>query len=81
MIAQVRSQEPDMLHPALCRHCQHLHDAGRELTVQRYADCSVWKCPRCRTLIDDRPQSWGGSLTGQEALDAASSFLSRPLWV
>lgn len=60
-------QDPaGMAHPALCRHCNHLHDAGKARTVQRYTDCSVWRCPSCKTLIDDRPYAWGGSLTGQD---------------
>lgn len=55
-----------MAHPAVCRHCAYLHDAGLSKTVHRYTDCSVWRCPRCETLIDDRPYSWGGSLTGDD---------------
>lgn len=62
----------DMLWPALCRHCNHLHDSGRVQVVQRYLDCTVWRCPRCDVLIDDRPRAWGGSLTGPEAVQAAA---------
>lgn len=29
--------------------------------LQRYSDCSVWKCPNCGVVGDDRPLSWGGS--------------------
>lgn len=68
----------DMLWPALCRHCNYLHDAGRIETAQRYSDCSVWRCPNCAVLIDDRPHSWGGSLTGEEAvLTRAGGFDPR----
>lgn len=68
---QATRPHPAMLWPALCRHCRHLHDAGRAPTVQRYSDCSVWRCPGCRTLIDDRPFALGGSLTGEDALRRA----------
>lgn len=50
-----------MTAPAQCRHCNLLHDAGPVQIVQRYADCSTWRCPGCKTLIDDRPRAWGGS--------------------
>jgi hypothetical protein len=61
-----------MFWPARCRHCGHLHDAGKVEVVQRYADCSVWRCPACKVLIDDRPPSLGGSLTGQDAVEDAA---------
>lgn len=47
--------------PVSCRHCGHVHDAGKVTVVQRYSDCSTWRCPGCDTLIDDRPVAWGGS--------------------
>lgn len=58
----------EMSYPARCRHCTHIHDAGKVEVVQRYTDCSVWRCPNCRVLIDDRPVSWGGSMVGQEVV-------------
>lgn len=61
----------DMLYPALCRHCGHLHDASKTESGPRYADCSTWRCPRCKVLIDDRPFQWGGSVTGREAVKMA----------
>lgn len=56
--------EPDtagMLAPGRCTRCGHVHDSGPVEVIARYADCSVWKCPRCSAQIDDRPIGWGGS--------------------
>ena len=58
----------EMSWPARCRHCHHVHDAGKVEVVQRYSDCSVWRCPNCKTLIDDRPVQWGGSETGPDVV-------------
>lgn len=60
----------DMSWPARCRHCGNIHDAGKVEVVQRYADCSVWRCPNCTVLIDDRPPSWGGCATGPDVVRA-----------
>lgn len=65
MIVEVQDTEK-MSHPAQCRHCGDVHDAGKAKTVQRYSDCSVWRCPNCKVLIDDRPYAWGGSRTGRD---------------
>ncbi|AWN07758.1 hypothetical protein HOT31_gp087 [Microbacterium phage Hendrix] len=50
-----------MSFPMRCMRCQHVHDTAKVEVVQRYADCTVWKCPRCGAHIDDRPIGWGGS--------------------
>lgn len=55
------TRAPAMAYPIRCRHCAHVHDAAKVAVVQRYADCSVWRCPGCNVLIDDRPHAWGGS--------------------
>lgn len=47
--------------PVRCLRCNHVHDGGKVTVVQRYSDCSTWRCPNCRSLIDDRPGGWGGS--------------------
>lgn len=44
-----------------CKWCRHVHDAATVTVVQRFKDCSVWACPGCGVLIDDRPERWGGS--------------------
>lgn len=51
----------DMTHPMICKWCRHVHDAAKVKVIDRYSDCSTWRCPGCKTLIDDRPESWGGS--------------------
>lgn len=48
-----------MIFPVRCR-CGNVHDGAKATVVQRYSDCSVWKCPGCGVLIDDRPNRWGG---------------------
>lgn len=50
-----------MISPVRCRWCGTIHDGAHVTVVQRYADSSVWRCPGCETLIDDRPNGWGGS--------------------
>lgn len=50
-----------MTYAMRCLHCGHVHDAANVTVVQRYTDCSVWRCPGCDVLIDDRPRGWGGS--------------------
>lgn len=50
-----------MGYPMRCKWCRRVHDAMGVDVVQRYADCSVWRCPHCGVLGDDRPLSWGGS--------------------
>lgn len=42
----------DMAYPMRCKWCGCVHDAGKVEVVQRYADCSVWRCPGCGLLID-----------------------------
>lgn len=50
-----------MLVPVRCKWCQLVHDAAKVTVLERYSDCSVWKCPNCGTRLDDRPESLGGS--------------------
>ena len=52
----------DMMMPVECRWCRHVHDAAKVTVVQRYADCSVWRCPGCNVLVDDRDPRWGGGV-------------------
>jgi hypothetical protein len=59
--AQPRPAPATMTYPMRCVPCGHVHDAAKVTVVQRYTDCSVWRCPRCGSLIDDRPRGWGGS--------------------
>jgi hypothetical protein len=56
----------EMSYPMRCKWCAGVHDAGSVQVVQRYSDCSVWKCPNCGILGDDRPLSWGGSFERYE---------------
>lgn len=50
-----------MLAPVRCKFCHQVHDSAKVTVLQRYSDCSVWKCPNCGSRIDDRPEQWGGS--------------------
>lgn len=61
-IAETSSQDVgEMSYPMLCRWCGCTHDAALVEVQQRYLDCSVWRCPNCQTLVDDRPRELGGS--------------------
>lgn len=53
--------ESDMTFPMQCLRCGHVHDASKVKVIGRYTDCSTWRCPQCDSLIDDRPEAWGGS--------------------
>jgi hypothetical protein len=44
-----------------CKWCNLTHDIGPVTVTARYLDCSVWQCPGCGVLIDDRPERWGGT--------------------
>ena len=50
-----------MRYPVRCKWCSHVHDAAKVTVVDRFKDCSVWKCPGCGNALDDRPERWGGS--------------------
>jgi len=45
--------------PVRCGHCGIVYDMGRVEVLQRYQDCSMWKCPGCKVLVDDRKPPWG----------------------
>lgn len=51
----------EMLFPVRCKWCHKIHDAGKVEVIQRYMDCSVWKCPNCGVKVDDRHIAAGGS--------------------
>lgn len=64
-VQQVRAatqerRAPKMLRPVRCKVCGHRHDAAR-VEVLHYVDCQAWRCPGCGTVIDDRPERWGGT--------------------
>jgi hypothetical protein len=47
--------------PVRCLHCRTVYDMAAVQIVQRYSDCSVWRCPGCRLQVDDRCLTgWGG---------------------
>lgn len=49
-----------MLAPYACGSCGHAHDTAAVQVVARYADCSMWRCPSCDALQDDRWPSGPG---------------------
>jgi hypothetical protein len=52
--------QPDttgMTSPARCTYCQHVYDLGKVTVTARYTDCSMWHCPGCKTLVDDRGET------------------------
>ena len=50
-----------MFYPGRCTRCYHVYDGSKVTVVHRYSDCSMWHCPGCNQLVDDRPIGWGGS--------------------
>jgi hypothetical protein len=48
-----------MTFPVRCRHCSRVYDLGKVEVVARYTDCSMWHCPGCKILADDRKPPWG----------------------
>ena len=51
-----------MFAPVRCKFCLQVHDSAKVDVLQRYSDCSVWKCPNCGTRIDDRPEPFGSAI-------------------
>lgn len=49
----------NMTSPVRCAHCGRIYDLGKVTVLQRYLDCSVWKTPCCRVMVDDRGPGWG----------------------
>lgn len=47
----------EMLMPARCAYCPRVYDLGSVTVIARYVDCSVWKCPGCGTIVDDRGET------------------------
>lgn len=60
-VEQTREDVAAMTYPMRCARCRKVHDAAKVEVLGRYTDCSTWRCPNCNALIDDRPESWGGS--------------------
>lgn len=48
-----------MMFPARCLHCSTVYDLGKVEVTARYTDCSMWRCPGCKILVDDRKPPWG----------------------
>lgn len=70
----------DMTAPGRCARCSHVHDKAAVTVLGTYSDCSVWACPSCGAMIDDRPVGWGGSflpITARPALDVFAGTLTE----
>lgn len=55
-----------MMAPVRCKFCMQVHDSAKVEVLQRYSDCSIWKCPNCGSRIDDRPQPLGSAIPIKE---------------
>jgi hypothetical protein len=53
------SEDSKVGHDAICDRTGRTFSTGHVEVVQRYADCSVFKCPCCGGTHDDR-RAWGG---------------------
>jgi hypothetical protein len=73
-------QVPDvtgMHQPARCTHCRTVYDLGTVTVEQRYADCSVWRCPGCKLAVDDRGETGWTSRRDYIRLDAQGREVRR----
>lgn len=43
-----------LISPIVCAHCLEVYDLTAVKTVHRFADCTVFRCPHCDQLVDDR---------------------------
>lgn len=50
----------EMSRPGVCSGCRQQFDIDKVEVIAHYADCSVWLCPHCGIVHDDR-QRWGAS--------------------
>jgi hypothetical protein len=69
--------DEDMSAPFECMICHKIHDAGKVEVLQRYMDCSMWKCPHCNATINDRPIGWGGSARPVDKMSTNRMVLTR----
>ncbi len=54
---RLRTDVEGMHDPVRCAYCSHVYDLGMVEVTARYADCSMWKCPGCKTVVDDRGET------------------------
>lgn len=58
-----------MTSPVRCTHCGGVYDLGRVEVTARYTDCSMWKAPCCKALVDDRGETGWKSFKDYVRLD------------
>jgi hypothetical protein len=46
-----------MFSPVRCAYCPKVYDLGAVNVIARYTDCSMWKCPGCQRVVDDRGET------------------------
>jgi len=47
----------EMRDPVRCARCSTVYDLAHVVVIDRYADCSTWRCPGCGSLVDDRGET------------------------
>jgi hypothetical protein len=58
-----------MMSPVRCTHCGKVYDRCKVEVVARYAVISVWHCPGCNLLVDDRGETVWKSRSDYVRLD------------
>jgi hypothetical protein len=62
-----------MYSPVRCAYCRHVYDLGMVEVTARYSDCSMWKCPGCGAVVDDRGETGWKSKQDYYKLDRRPS--------
>ncbi len=57
LVEDVSAQIDGMTSPVRCAHCSRIYDLGTVTATARYTDCSMWKSPCCKRLVDDRGET------------------------
>lgn len=64
-----RAEIEAMTSPVRCAHCGQIYDLGTVEVTARYVDCSMWKSPCCRRMVDDRGETGWKSTKDYYPLD------------
>lgn len=77
-IFRPRPDVSGMTYPVRHTTCGKVHDAAKAEVLERYSDCTRWRCPLCKGICDDRAIGWGGNIEKLERLPASSTGRDQP---
>ncbi|MEV1013823.1 hypothetical protein AB0I89_24020 [Micromonospora sp. NPDC049801] len=64
------AQIAGMFKPASCNRCRNgMYDIGTVEVTARYTDCSVWRTPCCKQVVDDRGETGWTTRRDYEVID------------